>query len=364
MKDKTVTSHEKINASAEDPNVQAFLAMLRYGEGTSGEDGYRTMFTGKLFSSFDKHPNQLNVAGSLKSTAAGAYQFLFSTWDGLVKQYGFKDFSPESQTLGAIALILGRKALDDVIAGRFEDAVKKCALEWASLPGSPYGQPVISMKKARSLYEAAGGKYGPSSETKLPPVEDRSTYPQETTMSPFVIPAFTAILEAIPKLGAIFSSGSQVAERNVAAAEAVVNIAKTAISATNEQDLVEKLQSDPSAVTAVQQAVEQNWFEIHQKAEESRAAAREFVTEYVQAKDVRTVLGNLTFPELLTMVFVIISAIGAGIVLLQGDYSAEIKGSVITLMLVAGYTGVREFWFGSSPIEQSAAKKQGVGPGV
>ena len=73
--------------------------------------------------------------------------------------YGFADFSPMNQDLGAVALILGRKALDDVIAGRFEQAVIKCNREWASLPGSPYGQPVVTMAKARQVYEAFGGQY-------------------------------------------------------------------------------------------------------------------------------------------------------------------------------------------------------------
>ena len=33
---------------------------------------------------------------------------------------------------------LGRKALDDVIAGRFEDAVRKCHRQWASLPAGTW----------------------------------------------------------------------------------------------------------------------------------------------------------------------------------------------------------------------------------
>lgn len=378
----------QLNAAAADSNVRAFLTMLRYGEGTSDADGFRRMFGGELFDSYADHPRKRitkTLAGKpITSTAAGAWQFLSKTWDGLVKQYALSDFTPQSQTLGAIALIAGRGALADVIAGRFEQAVAKCAPEWASLPGSPYGQPVITMAKARSLYEAAGGLYGPAADvalpapaqaaaiappptpaSPLPTVEDRSTYPsnQESVMSPFIAAALPAILEAVPVLGRIFSSGSDVSERNIKAAEAVVSVAKSAIGAANEQDLVERLQTDPAAAAAVREAVQRQWFEIQQQAEQSRAAAREFVAGYGQQQAVRTVVGRFTFPELLTLLFVLISAAGAGSVLWQQGYSAEIKGSVITLMLIAGYTGVREFWFGSSPAEQAAAKKQGVGPG-
>ena len=47
--------------------------------------------------------------------------------------------------------------LEDIKAGRFEVAVKKIAWEWSSMPGSPYGQPVISMDTARTVYVDAGG---------------------------------------------------------------------------------------------------------------------------------------------------------------------------------------------------------------
>ena len=148
-----MTTIYELRIALRDENVIAFLVMLRHGEGTSDGGGYSRLFGGKNFDSFSDHPRspQTRKMGGkpITSSAAGAYQFLTRTWDGLVKQYGFKDFSPESQDLGAVALIKGRKALDDVIAGRFDVAVMKCNKEWASLPGSPYGQPVVTIKKAR-----------------------------------------------------------------------------------------------------------------------------------------------------------------------------------------------------------------------
>jgi hypothetical protein len=73
------------------------------------------MFGGGLFDSFADHPRQAitrSLGGKpITSTASGAYQFLSRTWDGLVKQYGFTDFSPKNQDLGAVALVAGRGAL-------------------------------------------------------------------------------------------------------------------------------------------------------------------------------------------------------------------------------------------------------------
>jgi hypothetical protein len=33
---------------------------------------------------------------------------------------------------------------------------------------------------------------------------------------------------------------------------------------------------------------------------------------------------------------------------IYGDLTAELKGAIVTLMLIGGYNKVAEFWFGSS----------------
>jgi len=124
-------------------NERAFLQMLAVSEGTdgAGDRGYNLIVGGELFHDYSHHPDvlvTLNKRG-LKSTAAGRYQFLYSTWCGLQKQLGLPDFSPASQDTAAIQLIRESGALDDVNAGRFDEAVAKCAHIWASLPGAGYG---------------------------------------------------------------------------------------------------------------------------------------------------------------------------------------------------------------------------------
>lgn len=148
-------------ADLKNPNVQAMLRVIRAGEGTAGPNGYRTLFGGGLFESYADHPRQAitrTMGGrSITSTAAGAYQFLASTWDETARLMKLPDFSPRSQDLGALGRIAARGALADVKAGQFDAAIKKIAREWASMPGSPYGQPVISWDRARALYASAGG---------------------------------------------------------------------------------------------------------------------------------------------------------------------------------------------------------------
>lgn len=139
-------------------NVQAFLRVIRRGEGTSDGAGYWRLFGGEQFTSFADHPRRLVVKGGYRSTAAGAYQFLESTWDETRRIMGLPDFGTASQDRAAVGRIAARGALGDVMAGRFEEAVRKCAKEWASLPFSPYGQPTISLDVARTVYASAGGK--------------------------------------------------------------------------------------------------------------------------------------------------------------------------------------------------------------
>ncbi|WP_081636277.1 glycoside hydrolase family 104 protein [Pandoraea sp. SD6-2] len=140
-----------------DPNVQAFLTLIRTGEGTLGPNGYSTLFGGGTFNSFADHPNIRVTRGSLTSTAAGAYQILYGTWLEMQAAYGLTDFSPASQDIAAVGLIKRRGALADVIAGRFDAAITKCNKEWASLPGSPYGQPTLTLARAHDVLASAGG---------------------------------------------------------------------------------------------------------------------------------------------------------------------------------------------------------------
>lgn len=149
---------QTVKAAAGNNNVQAFLMTIRKCEGTAGPDGYRTLFGGKLFTSYQSHPNVKVPFGNTYSTAAGAYQILFRTWETLRLRLSLPDFSPASQDMAAIELIREKNgALDDVIAGHLETAVSKVRSIWASLPGAGYGQPEKSIASVKQYYLNAGG---------------------------------------------------------------------------------------------------------------------------------------------------------------------------------------------------------------
>jgi muramidase (phage lysozyme) len=144
------------------PQVRSLLDTIRYAEGTPGEAGYRTQFTGVQFDPNKKgwaHPREVKGSSSgYRSDAAGAYQFLSPTWDGVKKELGLSDFSPKNQDIAALRLIERRGALDPFLKGaKFGEVMNRLSPEWASLPTakgkSYYGQPVKNLNDLYNYYE-------------------------------------------------------------------------------------------------------------------------------------------------------------------------------------------------------------------
>jgi len=139
-------SRQEIEQHLKNPNVRKMLGVIASAEGV--KHGYNTMFGNERLSDLSKHPGILKEFTQTdgkknKTSAAGRYQFLEPTWNGLAKQLGLKDFSPKSQDIAAVALLAQNGALPHVLKGDIPTAVKKSGGTWASLPSAPdsYKQP-------------------------------------------------------------------------------------------------------------------------------------------------------------------------------------------------------------------------------
>lgn len=133
----------QLQQAYENPNMRKMLNLIAASEGV--KYGYNTLFGNQHIDNLNAHPNikkafKQTDGKTNYTTAAGRYQFLNDTWNGVARQYGFKDFSPQNQDLGAIALIAQRGALNDVLKGDYRSAILKLGPEWASLPSSTYKQ--------------------------------------------------------------------------------------------------------------------------------------------------------------------------------------------------------------------------------
>lgn len=240
-------------------NVRAFYAVVRHTESSNDDTAYTLVnlaapndpqrgVYNHHFIDFAKHPYD-----GLKTTqggyAAGAPQFIPTTWGELKAKYGFTDFSPPNQDLGYVGCLVKRDALDDVIAGRFDTAVQKCLQEWSSLPNAAESNANWTMEKARALYQKHGGSFSPGTTATKPP--------QEKPMGALaLLQLFGPILSGlIPQIASFLKPGSEVAQRNIGIAQTIVDTITKTTESPNLQAAVEKMQADPTVAKAVQQAV-------------------------------------------------------------------------------------------------------------
>lgn len=150
----------------------AFLDMLAISELgrpliAVSDDGYNVIVGSThrkphLFASYADHPQMfVTLSPTLRSSAAGRYQFLARTWDALAREHGYTDFSPENQDRGALQLVRERKALDYVRRGSVVKAIELCAPIWASLPGAGYGQHEHKLDHLIAAYQESLATYHP-----------------------------------------------------------------------------------------------------------------------------------------------------------------------------------------------------------
>lgn len=160
---------------AQDPRIRAMLDVLGFTEGTG--TNYGKIVNGTVIRSphfpelvgqrnvsitdLRRHPDILvRLNASLQSTAAGRYQFLTTTWEGL----NLPDFTAQSQDVGAVMLMQRRRMITPLLQNNLRQAVTNGAPEWASLPepsGSSHygGQPARSFAEIQRVYNEALSRY-------------------------------------------------------------------------------------------------------------------------------------------------------------------------------------------------------------
>ena len=140
-------------------NARNWLKALSYAEGTTrnGEIRYDIMFGGGRFDDLSRHPDTVIDGGRYKSAAAGAYQFMPATWEGVARDLNLTNFGPDAQDQAALQLMRYR-GVDPDTAPINAKNVALLAPEWASLPNlqgvSHYDQPVVSLSSVQEAGNA------------------------------------------------------------------------------------------------------------------------------------------------------------------------------------------------------------------
>jgi muramidase (phage lysozyme) len=276
---------DDLQYALKNPNVKAFLRVIRQGESNQENSAYTLINGGSHFTSFVDHP-----FGRLPTTkggkAAGAYQHLPSTWGDFVDwaaQQGSKvDFTPLYQDLGGVWCIAKRSALKDVLAGRFQQAVAKCRPEWTSLPGASENSGRYTMVKAEDLYKRFGGQLetvvastpvpvpvpvapggvmsgeGSGSDTEAGGSASTSAPISSSTVGAainvglnilkVINPMAGMIAELFPKIaGLVMDKAKTVPERNVGLVTEILNTIQKATGAPSHIEALAAVASDPQA---------------------------------------------------------------------------------------------------------------------
>jgi len=261
------------------PNVQAFLRVIRQGESSQADVAYRLRYhptRRTFFDDLSRHPRIFeDTPDGRRSSAAGAYQITATTWSDIAPQLGLTDFSRRSQDIAAVALMARRGALEDVLAGRIEDAIGKCRQEWTSLPGAAENRAGWTLTAALDLYRLRGGEFMAGAPMTQPaaPIEDRSTpmraedrdrifNPEQETTVPFpllaLITAFgPAIMQMIPQVAKLFVNPEKPKDaRTLEAIQIVFDTIQKATGTSNVQAAVDAMRGDlPTRETAVKAVV-------------------------------------------------------------------------------------------------------------
>jgi len=206
---------DRCTALLGEPNIRAFLHVIREGETNQTDDAYRMIYGGALIDG-PEHPWFGRTTTEVgHSTAYGAFQFLGTSFEEAATALGLRnDTSPVNQDLCAVWTIdVKRRATAAILDGDLTLACSKLATEWVSLPG-------LGLRRVQQVFTEYGGKAPaqdhagelfPGSGIPTPP--DTPKPPQTPDLPPYrppespMLPAF--LLQLLPMITGAFTQGGQ-----------------------------------------------------------------------------------------------------------------------------------------------------------
>lgn len=176
---------------------------------------------------------------------------------------------------------------------------------------------------------------------------DEITTKEGRPMLPFVAAALPSVLNAVPALIDLFKGESKVSERNAKAAELVVGLAKEAVGARNEQELVETLAADPAASATVRSAIEANWFQIGEAGGGGIAGARKADAEFSASG--RRIWDSPSFWALLLLLPLVYAVVGSVAGLWgHSGWSDDVRAAIATAVVSLIVGGAAGYYWGAT----------------
>ena len=164
-------------------------------------------------------------------------------------------------------------------------------------------------------------------------------------MAPLILPLLQVAAQFLPMIAEKFGSGSEVANRNIAAGKILADGIVAATNSPNLQAAVEKMASgDTEAIKAANAAVAEVWpslFEVGGGIVEARKAA-------ASPDQVPPWRNPAVWIALLIIPLVYFAAVVVLLNLGKGDFSSDIQMMVVTAIFSGALGSITGFFLGSS----------------
>ena len=161
-------------------------------------------------------------------------------------------------------------------------------------------------------------------------------------MAPIILPLIQMAATLIPQLAAQFGSGSEVANRNIAAAKVLGEEIVKATNTPNLQAAVEKMQAEPEALAAAKAAVAQIYPELFEVGGGVDAARKSAATN-----EQLPFYKNSAFIFWMTVVPLVYGGVYA-VLFGDGNFSDDAKMMVLTALFTGILGAGTGFFLGSS----------------
>ena len=153
------------------------------------------------------------------------------------------------------------------------------------------------------------------------------------------------LIESVPKLGKLFGSGSEVAERNVKAAELAMQIAKDALGARNDQEAVELVKADPAAAAKAAEAIEARWLELTEAGGDGIAGARKADAAQQAAG---SLLQSASFWVTLALLPLVYMVVGSIVGLWGSEWPSDVRAAIATAVVSLIVGGAAGYYWGQT----------------
>lgn len=163
-------------------------------------------------------------------------------------------------------------------------------------------------------------------------------------MAPIVLPILQALVGVLPQLGQWFGSGSEVANRNVAAGTLIAEKLVQVTQSVNLQEAAEKIQNDPQALQQAKEAVADVAYQLSEAGGGGIKGARD--AAQAAEGDWRKLVFNqatLAIVALLPLVYFVVYH-----VITKDSFSQEIKASVVSAIISGVLFAIVGYCLGSS----------------